>query len=132
MAQHLDRDRVEEQIELRGLAARDRQAAGVRLIRDLDQRMLLPLAARLQPDRAQLARHGKLEAIVRRLALRPARFVACRCRGGIPRLEKLELAAVTREARREASAIAPLAVHELAVGRAESGVLQLTGRRLEV
>ena len=119
MRQHVERCRVEQQVERRAFERRARRA-GAR-VGDLNERVALPLRLGLEPERADEIVAGGLNAIVGELALGSPCFAARRLVG----LEQLELAGVARVPQGRAAPGAAAADHGLAVHRAEARVVEL-------
>src|SRR5437879_10318525 len=117
---------AEQQVERRAFEWR---AAGARpRIRDLDQRMALPLCLGFEPERSQEMVGGELNAIVREPAFGTSGGRAARRLVG---LEQLELPGVAGIPQRGTAARATAADGGLAVHRAEARVVEPAGGRVQ-
>ena len=125
MGQHVDGERVEQQVE-RGPF--ERGAARARSgVRHFDERVALPLRLRFEPHPPQQVVARELHPVVGQLAL----GTACLSRRGSLGLEQLELAAVAGVAQRRAAARTACADGRFPRQRAEPRVVELTGGRME-
>ena len=129
MGQHVEGERVEQQVERRPL---ERLAAGAPpgpRVRHLREPVALPLGLGLEPQPSQQILAGNLQPVIRELALRPPALGPA---GGRPfGLEQLELAAVAAVAQRRTAARAARPDRRLPRQRVEAGVVELARRSVE-
>src|SRR2546422_4650454 len=116
MCQHVERRRVEQQVERRRFEGRTRRA-GAR-VGYLDERVALPLRLSLETERADKIVAGGLHAMLGGLAFGPPLGPA----GGLVCPEQLDPAGVARVPQRRPAPGAAAADDGLAVHSAEAGI----------